>query len=91
MIRPRLVDGAVLARVAGGEVGVAAEELGREAPARTTALMLPPWAPMPGTRIGMSPTIARTRASSSGYVAPTTSAHSPIVRHFVAAVRATRK
>jgi hypothetical protein len=35
-------------------------------PARMTALTSPPWAPMPGTSIGMSPTIARTWASSSG-------------------------
>ena len=38
-------------------------------------LMSPPCAPMPGTSNGMSPTILRTCASSSGKVAPTTNPH----------------
>ena len=63
----RVVPAGVVAREG------AAEEPGLVAPARTTALMSPPWAPMPGTSIGMSPTIARTWANSSGYVSQKTS------------------
>ncbi len=44
-------------------------------PAFTVASISPPCAPMPGTSKGMSPTIARTCASSCGKVAPTTRPH----------------
>ena len=60
------------------------------APARTAAAASPPWTPNPGTRIGSSPTTSRTTARSSGYVAPTTSPHSPCSAHRSATMRATR-
>src|SRR3989344_448065 len=58
-------------------------------PAFTVFSRSPLWAPIPGIRMGISPTILRTSASSSGDVAPTTSAQFPFSFHFSATWRAT--
>ena len=58
-------------------------------PASTLASTSPPCAPMPGTSSGISPAIARTRASSAGYVAPTTNPSCPLLPAHCVARRAT--